>query len=182
MSQQATKPFLHHKRVPCLSFAHFWAFGGLCWAISIRLFPRDVEKQKVPLYHRFRSYFYLFLLNKVKNWYAKSCFSYLIRWILQEKKYLCTQISVSWKEIEKFAKQISVYKSPNIILFALSTTDVSKEARYICVVASESCPIPSLITDNGTFFALAALAHEWRATYMVSGLWCFSIVESSFRR
>ena len=104
-------------------------FGGLCWAISIRLFPRDVEKQKVPLYHRFRSYFYLFLLNKVKNWYAKSCFSYLIRWILQEKKYLCTQISVSWKEIEKFAKQISVYKSPNIILFALSTTDVSKEAR-----------------------------------------------------
>ena len=79
---------------------------------------------------------------------------------MQEKKYLCTQISVSWKEIEKFAKQISVYKSPNIILFALSTTDVSKEARYICVVASESCPIPSLITDNGTFFALAALAYN----------------------
>ena len=104
-------------------------FGGLCWAISIRLFPRDVEKQKVPLYHRFRSYFYLFLLNKVKNWYAKSCFSYLIRWILQEKKYLCTQISVSWKEIENFAKQISIYSNPKIILFALSTTDVSNEAR-----------------------------------------------------
>ena len=45
-------------------------------------------------------------------------------------------------------------------LFALSTTDVSSEARYICVVASESCPIPSLITDKGTFFALAALVHE----------------------
>ena len=53
-----------------------------------------------------------------------------------------------------------VYNNPNIILFALSTTDVSNEAMYICVVASESCPIPSLITDNGTFFALAALAHE----------------------
>ena len=26
MSQQATKPFLHHKRVPCLSFTHCWAF------------------------------------------------------------------------------------------------------------------------------------------------------------
>ena len=36
---------------------------------------------------------------------------------------------VSWKEIEKFAKQILVYNNPNIILFALSTTDVSSEAR-----------------------------------------------------
>jgi hypothetical protein len=53
-----------------------------------------------------------------------------------------------------------VYNNPKIILFALSTTDISKDARYICVVVSESCPIPSLITDNGTFFALAALAHE----------------------
>ena len=67
---------------------------------------------------------------------------------------------VSQEEIEKFAKQIFVYNNPKIILFALSTTDVSKEARYICVVASESCPIPSLMTDKGTFFALAALAHE----------------------
>lgn len=74
--------------------------------------------------------------------------------------YLCTRISVSWKEIENFAKQISIYSNPKIILFALSTTDVSNEARYICVVASESCPIPSLITDRGTFFAFAALAHE----------------------
>ena len=67
---------------------------------------------------------------------------------------------VSYKEIENFAKQISVYNNPRIILFALSTTDVSNEARYICVVASESCPIPSLMTDRGTFFALATLAHE----------------------
>ena len=43
--------------------------------------------------------------------------------------YLCTQISVSWKEIENFAKQILVYNNPKIILFALSTTDVSNEAR-----------------------------------------------------
>ena len=50
-------------------------------------------------------------------------------WILQENMYLCARISVSWKEIENFAKQISVYNNSNIILFALSTTDVSKEAR-----------------------------------------------------
>lgn len=50
-------------------------------------------------------------------------------WILQENAYLCTQISVSWKEIEKFAKQIFNYNNPNILLFALSTTDVSNEAR-----------------------------------------------------
>jgi hypothetical protein len=53
----------------------------------------------------------------------------MIRWILKDFDYLCTQISVSWKEIENFAKQISIYSNPKIILFALSTTDVSKEAR-----------------------------------------------------
>ena len=36
---------------------------------------------------------------------------------------------VSWKEIEKFAKQFSGYNISNIILFALSTTDVSRDAR-----------------------------------------------------
>ena len=36
---------------------------------------------------------------------------------------------VSWKEIEIFAKQFSIYNNPNIILFALSTTEVSNEAR-----------------------------------------------------
>ena len=69
------------------------------------------------------------MLNNVKKAKAKSRFSYLIRRILQENKYLCTQISVSWKEIENFAKQILVYNNPKIILLALSTTDVSKEAR-----------------------------------------------------
>ena len=75
-----------------------------------------------------------------------------------------------------------LYNSPKIFLFALSTTDVSNEARYICVVASESCPMPSLMTDRGTLLALAALAHEWRATYMVNGCRSPSITERFFRR
>ena len=54
---------------------------------------------------------------------------FIIRRFLQENMYLSTPISVSWKEIENFAKQISIYSNPNIILFALSTTDVSSEAR-----------------------------------------------------
>ena len=41
---------------------------------------------------------------------------------------------------------------------------VSKDAKYIRVVASESCPIPSLITDSGTFLLFAMLAHACRAT------------------
>lgn len=32
---------------------------------------------------------------------------------------------------------------------------------------SESCPIPSLITERGICLPLATLAHEWRATYIV---------------
>ena len=34
----------------------------------------------------------------------KSHFYFTIGIFLQEKVYICTQISVSWKEIEKFAK------------------------------------------------------------------------------
>lgn len=39
----------------------------------------------------------------------------------------------------------------NIKSFALSIVELSKEARYICVVFSESCPIPALMTDRGMF-------------------------------
>ena len=55
-------------------------------------------------------------------------------------------------------------------LLALSTTEVSNEERYICVVFSESCPNASLIAETGTFLLLAMLAHEWRATYVVKGM------------
>ena len=56
----------------------------------------------------------------------------------------------------------------NIKSFALSIIELSKEARYICVVFSESCPMPALMTERGMFWLLAILAHEWRLTYIVS--------------
>ena len=52
---------------------------------------------------------------------------------------------------------------------ALSIVDVSKEARYIRVVLSESCPIASLIIESGMFLLLAILAQLCRATYVVNG-------------
>lgn len=52
--------------------------------------------------------------------------------------------------------------------FARSMTDGSIEARYICVVAMESCPSASEMTWIGTFFDLATVAHVWRVTYVVS--------------
>lgn len=55
-------------------------------------------------------------------------------------------------------------------LLALSIISVLSEARYISVVFSESCPIPSLMTESGMFLLLATVAQEWRATYMVSGM------------
>lgn len=36
---------------------------------------------------------------------------------------------ISYEEIENFAKQPLVYNKSSIILFALSTTDASREAR-----------------------------------------------------
>lgn len=56
------------------------------------------------------------------------------------------------------------YIDLSIILFALSTTDVSNEARYIRVVFSESCPIASLMVEMGIFLLFAMLAQPWRAT------------------
>ena len=49
---------------------------------------------------------------------------------------------------------------PKIFLFALSTAEVSRVARYMRVVRSDSCPSPSLIVEMETFLDLAILAHE----------------------
>lgn len=56
----------------------------------------------------------------------------------------------------------------NILRFALSIISVFSDAKYICVVRSDSCPIPSLITDSGIPSSRAILAHECRAQYIVS--------------
>ena len=53
---------------------------------------------------------------------------------------------------------MAAYKSFIISSFAKSITDVSIEARYICVVVTESCPNTSDITLIGTFFVLAMVA------------------------
>ena len=54
-----------------------------------------------------------------------------------------------------------------IIELALSTADVSSEARYMLVVVSDRCPIPSRITVIGIPAVLAADAQLCRAQYMV---------------
>ena len=116
MSRQATKPFLHSESTITHYFA-FWHFVvfienirnpikhkmGAC---PIRLFPRDVDNHKAFSKWCFPMCFAYILLNKMKKYHNKSSFSIIIRWILEDFDYLCTQISVSWKEIEKFAKQI----------------------------------------------------------------------------
>lgn len=56
-----------------------------------------------------------------------------------------------------------------IFLFALSIRSEFKDERYILVVFSDLCPIPSLITERGIIFCLAAFAHVCRATYIVNG-------------
>ena len=71
--------------------------------------------------------------------------------------------------------RLNYFRASSIIEFALSTTDASRLARYIWVVDSESCPIPSLMTLTGIPLALAAEAQLWRATYIVSGILIESI-------
>lgn len=43
--------------------------------------------------------------------------------------------------------------------------DESIDARYICVVVTESYPSASEMTLTGTFFDLAMVAQVWRALY-----------------
>ena len=108
-------------------------------------------------------YFYVFMKKSMYNLVIWSIFHTFAPW------------DVSLKERNTFllnnSQCLIVVAVPhsNIIelmmrLLALSTTEVSNEERYICVVFSESCPNASLIAETGTFLLLAMLAHEWRAT------------------
>lgn len=56
------------------------------------------------------------------------------------------------------------YNPPTTTSLALSIMDESIEARYICVVVTESCPSASEMTLTGTFFDLAMVAQVWRVT------------------
>lgn len=56
------------------------------------------------------------------------------------------------------------YNPPTTTSLALSIMDESIEARYICVVVTESCPSASEMTLTGTFFDLATVAQVWRVT------------------
>lgn len=64
---------------------------------------------------------------------------------------------------EEFVFFALFYNEDKIIEFALSTMELSREARYMRVVLSESCPIASLITPTGIPIFLAADAQLWRA-------------------
>ena len=50
------------------------------------------------------------------------------------------------------------------ILFASLTLEMSTESRYTSVVFMDLCPMPTLMTETGTFTFRATLAHVWRAT------------------
>lgn len=49
------------------------------------------------------------------------------------------------------------------------------------MVASESCPIPSEITESGMPFAFATEAQLWRATYRESGMFTSTNPAMCFR-
>ena len=63
-----------------------------------------------------------------------------------------------------FSPHFSIYNSLIINSFTRSITDASIEARYICVVAMDSCPSASEMTLTGTFFDLAMVAQLCRET------------------
>lgn len=58
-----------------------------------------------------------------------------------------------------------------ILVFARSMAEEFMVERYMRVVRSESCPMPSLITLIGIPCILAMEAQLWRAEYRVIPLW-----------
>ena len=63
------------------------------------------------------------MLNNVKKAKAKSRFSYLIRWILQENKYLCTHIRLL--ERDEWGKP-QFRASIGLRIFSIKTTKCHK--------------------------------------------------------
>jgi len=45
--------------------------------------------------------------------------------------------------------------------------EILHKFRTESFTSSESCPMPSLMTERGMFLLLATLAQQWRATCMV---------------
>ena len=77
-------------------------------------------------------------------------------------------------------RAIVSYKSFITNSFALSILEVSIDARYICVVETESWPRASDMTLMGIFLFLAIVAQVWRVTYVVSGVCRFAIRAMAF--
>ena len=75
------------------------------------------------------------------------------------------QLHLSCEEKSGHPSDILIHKEFIIKLFASSTATLSNEARQMRMVDSESCPIPSQMTEIGMFLLWAMLAQEWRATH-----------------
>ena len=63
-----------------------------------RLIRHFERQRKTPHIPQFQELFSPVLLDKAQKWLVKSRFSYGIEWILQENKYICRYISLSWQE------------------------------------------------------------------------------------
>ena len=93
----------------------------------------------------------------------KSCMKFYYMLII---RYLavCDVLSVRVRRYKDKFPDI-FYNPLRMSRLASSILPVCMDARYICVVFSESWPMASLMTPTETSLSLAAVAHEWRAIY-----------------
>lgn len=111
----------------------------LFW-ISIHFFLQ------ISAYCTFNQYFILVLKYKYKQIFIVLC-CFILLFVIS----LRSNFKVSYLETLR-------HKAFRMSSFALSISKFSTDSKYMSVVFSEVCPMPALMTDNGTLWLRATVA------------------------
>ena len=91
MSQQATKPFLHHNRVPCVSFAHFSEFW---WSLLSNIHSSLSKRRRGTKSHLYSSIFERFVWRFAKQ---------SIKMICQKRVFLLNNVYFDQKLVSLYS-------------------------------------------------------------------------------
>ena len=144
-----------------LGYGDYWAFSSLlfefCHTILWRNCPLLLQQAAKPI-----TTFNIAQRANIQNSKLKISFADNSKFNTQNSKSALPIIQNSKLKIQNSTSHPSILFIS--ILFASLTLEMSTESRYTSVVFMDLCPMPTLMTETGTFTFRATLAHVWRAT------------------
>ena len=142
-----------------LLFVWLHIFADVCNWLTIDIFLGSNEKN-IQIYLRVLGFISIFA---PKMFLLAGDTISLIRVFIP---FSCSSVACIESVSASFREQFYPSNALITIMLAWSIVSVLSVFRYICVVLSESCPIPRHIVSTGTLRVRAMLAQECRATYM----------------